>query len=81
MMAGSHPLRSSIEIGRRGCAPWLLISLAASLLQKVGLIRCARGHNSYDRKGLEGASCECYEALNAEYERLLAPGSYQVGAE
>lgn len=41
-------------------------------LQKDGLIRYRRGYISVlDRKGLEARSCECYEVVRKEYERLL----------
>ena len=40
------------------------VTVAASTLQKAGLITYARGQvNIVDRRGLENASCECYRAL------------------
>jgi CRP-like cAMP-binding protein len=40
------------------------VTVAASILQKAGLIKYTRGHvNILNRKGLEGATCECYAAL------------------
>jgi CRP-like cAMP-binding protein len=48
------------------------VSVAAAMLQKAGYIRYVRGTITIvDRKGLEGASCECYRAISDEYERLL----------
>jgi CRP-like cAMP-binding protein len=41
-------------------------------LQADGLIKFASGHITVlDRPGLEIASCECYEAVKREYDRLL----------
>jgi CRP-like cAMP-binding protein len=48
------------------------VTEAALSLQKVGLIRYARGHISVlDRTGLEQRTCECYEVVRKEYDRLL----------
>lgn len=48
------------------------ITEAALKLQKAGLIKYARGHISIlDRAGLEHRTCECYEIVKREYERLL----------
>lgn len=48
------------------------VTEAALKLQKLGLIRYARGHISVlDRPGLEKRTCECYEVVRAEYARLL----------
>ena len=44
-------------------------------LQKKGLIRSGRGHITIlDRKGLERLACECYEAVNVEFDRLFGKG-------
>jgi CRP-like cAMP-binding protein len=52
------------------------ITDAAAKLQRAGLIRYSRGHITVlDRAGLEKCSCECYEVVNREYERLLPPGT------
>jgi len=41
-------------------------------LQKLGLIRYARGHITVlDRPGLEQRTCECYAVVKKEYDRLL----------
>ncbi len=48
------------------------VTEAALKLQKRGLIRYARGHiRVLDRAGLEATTCECYEVVRKEYERLL----------
>jgi CRP-like cAMP-binding protein len=48
------------------------VTEAALKLQKAGLIRYARGHISVlDRQGLEKLTCECYEVVREEYDRLL----------
>jgi CRP-like cAMP-binding protein len=51
------------------------VTEAALKLQHAGLIRYARGHITVlDRAGLEKRSCECYEVVRKEYDRLLPPG-------
>ena len=48
------------------------VTEAALKLQKLGLIRYARGHISVlDRHGLEQRACECYGVVKKEYDRLL----------
>ncbi|MCC5809221.1 MAG: Crp/Fnr family transcriptional regulator [Ectothiorhodospiraceae bacterium] len=48
------------------------VTEAAGKLQKAGLISYHRGHISIlDRAGLEHRSCECYEVVKREYDRLL----------
>jgi len=48
------------------------VTESAVKLQKAGLIRYARGHITLlERAGLEARSCECYEVVRKEYERLL----------
>ena len=48
------------------------VTEAALKLQKVGLIRYARGHITVlDREGLEARTCECYAVVKREYDRLL----------
>jgi CRP-like cAMP-binding protein len=47
------------------------VSVAASALQKAGMIRYVHGKITVvDREGLEDVSCECYEAVASEYRRL-----------
>jgi hypothetical protein len=41
-------------------------------VQKAGLISYTRGRiKVLDRSGLEGRSCECYQVVKDEYDRLL----------
>ena len=48
------------------------VTAVAGKLQKAGLITYHRGTLIVlDRKGLEAASCECYEAVARELVRLL----------
>ena len=48
------------------------VSGAARVLQAAGLIHYSRGHMTVtDRRGLEAASCECYEIVTREHKRLL----------
>lgn len=51
------------------------VTLAAQKLVKQKLITSVRGTMTViDRQGLENAVCECYEVVNAEYNRLLSRG-------
>jgi hypothetical protein len=48
------------------------VTEAALKLQRLGLIRYARGRISVlDRQALEARTCECYEVVRKEYDRLL----------
>jgi CRP-like cAMP-binding protein len=48
------------------------VTEAALKLQRIGLIRYARGHITVvDRPGLEARTCECYAVVKKEYDRLL----------
>ncbi len=48
------------------------VSVAASMLQKAGLIHYVRGRVTVvDREGLEAASCDCYQVIKREFDRLL----------
>ena len=48
------------------------VTESALKLQKAGLISYARGHiKVLDRPGLEQRTCECYEVVKKEYDRLL----------
>lgn len=48
------------------------VSVVAGILQKAGLISYHRGRITIlDRKRLEATSCECYEVVRREYDRLL----------
>ena len=58
------------------------VSLVAGAFQQAGLLRYSRGHMTIvDRAGLEDACCECYAAVNAQFDRLLGrPGPHLPGA-
>jgi CRP-like cAMP-binding protein len=48
------------------------VSLAATRLQKLGVIAYARGTITIlDRERLEQIACECYQVVMDEYDRLL----------
>ena len=48
------------------------VTEAAGKLQRAGLIDYSRGRIKVtDRKGLEAKSCECYQVVKAEFDRLL----------
>jgi CRP-like cAMP-binding protein len=48
------------------------VSIAASNLQKAGVIRCARGSITIiDRSRLEGSACECYRVVRDQFDRLF----------
>lgn len=51
------------------------VTEAAGKLQKRGIIAYQRGRiEVLDRQALEASSCECYQALKTETERLLPAG-------
>jgi CRP-like cAMP-binding protein len=55
------------------------VSIAASTLQRAGMIRYQHGKITVvDRVGLENAACECYEAVASEYRALF--GEYPLNA-
>ena len=48
------------------------VTEAALKVQEAGLISYARGRiKVLDRNGLEKRSCECYQVVKDEYDRLL----------
>jgi CRP-like cAMP-binding protein len=48
------------------------VTLAAGILQKAGYIGYVRGKISVtDRRGLESASCCCYQSMRASFEMLV----------
>lgn len=48
------------------------VTEGAARLQRAGVIRYARGHITIlDREALEIRSCECYQVVKREYDRLL----------
>src|SRR5687768_3426854 len=55
------------------------VSLVLGTLAKAGLIQNAtKKIVIVDRKGLEAASCECYEMVRATFERLLPQRPYDL---
>jgi CRP-like cAMP-binding protein len=51
------------------------VTEGALVLQKLGLIKYARGHITVlNRPGLEKRTCECYGVVKREYDRLLPGG-------
>jgi CRP-like cAMP-binding protein len=47
------------------------VSIVAAALQEAGLIEYTHGRITVvNRKGLEGASCECYSLIRAHFDRL-----------
>jgi CRP-like cAMP-binding protein len=49
------------------------VTQAAGSLQRAGVIRYSRGRlTMLDRQGVEAASCECYQAITSQFERLFA---------
>lgn len=52
------------------------VNIAASTLQKAGLIAYTRGRvNVSDRRGLEAAACECYAHLAKQLQRVFPNGA------
>jgi CRP-like cAMP-binding protein len=52
------------------------VNEAAQSLQSAGLIQYARGVvRVLDRAGLHGATCECYDVVRSEFDRLLPPAA------
>lgn len=48
------------------------ITVAAGKLRQAGVISYVRGHiHIHDRRRLELASCECYQTIRGEFDRLL----------
>jgi CRP-like cAMP-binding protein len=56
------------------------VSIAASTLQRAGVIRYQHGRITIiDRVGLENAACECYEAVATEYRALFGEYPLNLG--
>lgn len=54
------------------------VTIAAGTLQQAGFISYAHGVITIlNRAGLEGASCECYEAAQEQFAGLLRPPDYE----
>jgi CRP-like cAMP-binding protein len=48
------------------------VTLVAGILQQAGFIRFRRGRITVtDRRGLEGAACDCYQVLREVFHRLV----------
>ena len=48
------------------------VSTAANMLQKAGLIEYSRGRlRILNPKGLTEGSCECYELMESQFDRML----------
>jgi CRP-like cAMP-binding protein len=48
------------------------VSAVAHILQERGIIKYSRGHiEIIDLEALKNESCECYKAVNSQYDRLL----------
>jgi hypothetical protein len=48
------------------------VSMVAHALQKTGILRYSRGYIEItNAEGLRETSCECYQAVKAQHERLL----------
>ena len=66
IIAGSGIDRQHAGVRREG------VTEAAGKLQDVGLISYRRGRITVlDRPGLEARSCECYQVVKTEFDRLL----------
>ena len=76
LMAHDRVRRDEFELSHEFLAMMLgatrpTVTVVAGTLQKAGLIRYRHGHLTVmDRRSLEGASCECYATVKAEFDRL-----------
>ncbi len=76
LMAHDRVRRDEFELSHEFLAMMLgatrpTVTVVAGTLQKAGLIRYRHGRVTViDRKSLEGSSCECYETVKAEFDRL-----------
>jgi len=53
------------------------VSMTASMLKAGGLIRYTRGSVTVlDRQGMEASSCECYEIINRQLDKIF-PGGWR----
>ena len=49
------------------------VTVVAGMLQKAGLISYSRSRTTIlDRPGLEKVSCECYESIKSEFDRVFS---------
>ena len=59
-----------------------VVSIAAQILQRDGLISYKHGHVTIlNIPGLRERSCECYEISKREFDRLLEKGAEKVMQE
>jgi hypothetical protein len=71
-----HPIAPTFSV--RGGQPRRnlfveLVTEAAGRLQQAGIVTYSRGKiQVLDRKALEQRSCECYQAVLREYDRLIS---------
>jgi hypothetical protein len=57
------------------------VTLAAQSMQNAGLISYRRGTiQVLDRRGLEGASCECYAVVRERFDAFLRPPETAVSS-
>jgi CRP-like cAMP-binding protein len=50
------------------------VNITARLFQQTGLINYGNGRlRVIDRPGLEASACECYTAVQEQFQRLLSP--------
>jgi len=55
------------------------VTVAAGQLRQEGVINYQRGHLTInDRAKLEASSCECYEIVKKEFDRLVGGNGYSV---
>jgi CRP-like cAMP-binding protein len=58
------------------------VSIAASALQRAGIIRYQHGQLAIvDREGLENAACECYDTLSSARATVYPSGTARVRSE
>lgn len=49
------------------------VTMVAGMLQKAGLISYSRSRMTIlNRPGLKEVSCECYESIKAEFDRVFS---------
>jgi CRP-like cAMP-binding protein len=76
LMAHDRVHRDEFELSHEFLAMMLgatrpTVTVVAGTLQKAGFIRYRHGRLTIlDRKSLEGASCECYATVKAQFDRL-----------
>jgi hypothetical protein len=58
-------------LSRIFAARWTILSAAANALLTEGLIEYCHGSiRIVDRRGLEGVACDCYRAIDEEFDQL-----------